>query len=62
MKTDDLIALLAADGVPVVRRAAFRQIAIAVAVGVVLAAMLMQLMLGVRPDLVQAILWPKFWM
>lgn len=62
MKTDDLIALLAADSVPVVRRAASRQIAIALSIGVALAAMLMQLMLGVRPDLAQAILWPEFWM
>jgi hypothetical protein len=62
VKTDDLITLLATDSVPVVRRAAFRQIAIAATVGIALAAMLMQLMLGVRPDLAQAIFWPRFWM
>jgi hypothetical protein len=62
VKTDDLIALLAADSAPVVRRAAFRQIAIAVVVGVALAAVLMQLMLGVRPDLGQALFLPAFWM
>lgn len=62
MKTDDLIALLAADTVPIARRAAFRQIAIAVTVGVALAAMLMQFILGARPDLGQVIFWPKFWM
>ncbi|HRH87572.1 MAG TPA: NrsF family protein, partial [Rubrivivax sp.] len=62
MKTDDLITLLAADNVPVVRRAALRHIAVCVAVGVALAAVLMQLGFGVRPDLAQAILRPTFWM
>ena len=61
MKTDDLITLLAADNVPVARRAAFRLIAAAVALGVALAALMMQVTLGVRPDLAQAILWPPFW-
>lgn len=62
MKTDDLISLLAADTTPVARRAASRQIAMAVALGIVLAALTMQLTLGVRADLGQAVLWPMFWM
>lgn len=62
MKTDDLISLLAADTVPIARRAALRQIGMAVAAGIALAAVMMQLTMGVRPDLGQAVFWPKFWM
>lgn len=62
MKTDELISLLAADTVPVPRNAASRQIAIAVAAGVALAALMMLLTMGTRPDLGQAILLPMFWM
>ena len=62
MKTDELITLLAADSGPVVRRAAFRHLAMGAAVGVALAAVLMQLSHGVRPDLAQAIVQPMFWM
>ena len=62
MKTDELISLLAADTAPVPRNAAPRQIAIAVAAGVALAALMMLLTMGVRPDLGQAILLPMFWM
>ena len=61
MKTDDLISLLAADTVPVARRTASRRIAMAVAVGIALAALAMQLTLGARPDLGQAIFGPMFW-
>lgn len=62
MKTDDLIALLATDTTPVPRGAASRQIAIAAAAGIALAAVLMLLTMGARPDLVQAAFWPMFWM
>jgi hypothetical protein len=62
MKTDDLIALLAADTAPVPRRSAPAQIGIALAAGVVLAAGAMLLMLGPRPDLAQAVAGPPFWL
>ena len=61
MKTDDLISLLAVDTAAVPRRAAARQIAIALAVGVPLAIMTMLLTMGTRPDLAQAIGLPMFW-
>ena len=62
MKTDDLISLLAADTAAVPRRAASRQMAIAMAVGVSLAILTMLLTMGTRPDLAQAIRLPMFWM
>ena len=61
MKTDDLVALLAADTVPAPRRAASRRIAIALLVGLPLAALIMHVEYGVRRDLVQAMFWPMFW-
>ena len=61
MKTDDLIFLLAADAARVPRRAASRQIAIAMAVGIALAILTMLLTMGIRPDLAQAIRLPMFW-
>ena len=61
MKTDDLISLLAADTAPVRSRAASRQIAIAMAVGIPLAILTMLLTMGTRPDLAQAIRLPMFW-
>ena len=62
MKTDDLLSLLAADTAAVPRRAAARQIAIAMAVGMPLAIVAMLLTMGLRPDLAQAIWMPIFWM
>lgn len=62
MKTDDLINLLAADTLPVERAAAPRRLALSLVAGVPLAAVLMLLGYGVRPDLAQAMLWPMFWM
>ena len=62
MKTDDLISLLAAGVAPVPRRVVSRQLAIAVGLGIALAALMLLLTLGARPDLGQAILWPMFWM
>ena len=61
MKTDELISLLAAGAAPVPRRAAFRTIAAAIAVGIALAASVMLLTMGARPDLKQAVLLPTFW-
>lgn len=62
MKTDDLIALLAADTAPVRRAAASKQLAIGMALGIPLAILTMLLTLGTRPDLAQAMLLPMFWM
>ena len=61
MKTDELISLLAAGAAPVPRRAATKTIAVAVAAGIALAASMMLLTMGARPDLGQAILSPTFW-
>ena len=61
MKTDDLVALLAADATPVPRRAASRRIAVALLVSLPLAALIMQIEFGVRRDLVQVMFWPMFW-
>ncbi|MEJ8848152.1 DUF1109 domain-containing protein [Variovorax rhizosphaerae] len=62
MKTDELVSLLAADTLPVPRRAASRRLVLALVVGVLLALLLMQLEYGVRRDLVQVMFWPMFWM
>ena len=62
MKTDDLISVLAAGAAPVPRRAASRTIAVATAAGIAIAALMMLLTVGARPDLGQAIRWPMFWM
>jgi hypothetical protein len=62
MKTDDLVSLLAADTLPVPRRAASRRIAFALAVGVPLALLIVMTEYGVRRDLVQVMFWPMFWM
>jgi hypothetical protein len=62
VKTDDLISLLAADTAPVRSRAASKQIAIALAVGIPLAILTMLLTMGTRPDLAHAVELPMFWM
>lgn len=62
MKTDELIALLAADTVQVAQRGTAWPLGLAVVSGLVLAAIGMQLVLGVRADLAQAVLAPMFWM
>ena len=61
MKTDELVALLAADAAPVKPGATRRRYALALGAGVPLAALLMAVSLGVRPDLAQAAQWPMFW-
>jgi hypothetical protein len=62
MKTQDLIQLLAADTLPVPRRAAPRSLALALLAGLPLAAVVMLLGYGLRPDLRLAVQWPMFWM
>jgi len=59
MKTDDLIAALAADA-PVVSKPIGRTMLIAVAAGAVAAGVIFCLVLGVRPDLSAAIETPRF--
>lgn len=61
MKTDDLVMLLATGEGRVERHAAARRYAAAIAVGVVAAGALMLGVLGVRPDLAEAMRMPMFW-
>jgi len=61
MKTDDLVSLLATGLTPVPRHAAAQRLALALAVGLVLAMALLVLGYGVRPDLTQAAGLPMFW-
>lgn len=61
MKTDELIALLAARTGPVPRHAAVRRLAFALAVGLPLSIAVMVFEYGVRRDLVQTMFWPMFW-
>ncbi|MBA2675941.1 DUF1109 domain-containing protein [Ramlibacter sp.] len=61
MKTDDLISLLATDTAPVRTRAASRQLAVAMSLGISLSIATMLLTIGARPDVSQAVLSPMFW-
>lgn len=61
MKTDQLVALLAADAVPVPRRAVSRRLLVALAIGLPLSFGWMLLAYGVRRDLIEAMFWPMFW-
>lgn len=61
MKTDDLVMLLATGEGSVQRHAAARRYAAAIVVGVVAAGLLMLGLLGVRPDLAEAVRLPMFW-
>jgi hypothetical protein len=61
MRTDDLVSFLASGAEPVERHAAARRYAIAILLGALGAAVLMLGVLGVRPDLSQAVLLPMFW-
>lgn len=61
MKTDDLVAMLAASAGPVKPRATVRRYATALGWGAFGALLIMVLLLGVRPDLRQATFQPMFW-
>ena len=61
MKTDDLVRLLAADTLPVARRAAPQRVALSLIAGAPVAAAVMLLAYGVRPDIGVAVHWPMFW-
>ncbi|VTU34954.1 hypothetical protein H4CHR_03533 [Variovorax sp. PBS-H4] len=61
MKTDELVALLAARAEPVPRHAAARRLALALAAGLPISIALMAIEYGVRRDLVQTMFWPMFW-
>jgi hypothetical protein len=61
MKTDDLVTLLAARALPVEPNATGRRYAIALGWGAFGAALLMAILLGVRPDLGAAARLPMFW-
>ena len=62
MKTDDLIAALSADLDPVPKRAVFGRLALGLAIGAALSAAVMVLWLGVRADLMHAMMTGPFWM
>lgn len=61
MKTDQLVALLAADAAPVPRRAVSRRLLVALAICLPLSVGWMLLAYGVRRDLIEAMFWPMFW-
>ena len=61
MKTDDLVSLLAADAAPVRRGAASRRLVMALAIGLPLSFAWMVHAHGIRPDLIQVMFWPMFW-
>ncbi len=61
MKTDDLIAMLAAGPIAVEPHALRRRFAMALGWGGFAATLLMAITLGVRPDLLTAIGLPMFW-
>ncbi|GAC1601965.1 MAG: DUF1109 domain-containing protein [Ramlibacter sp.] len=61
MKTPDLVRLLAADSMPVARGAVQRRLGLALGAGLPLAAALLLLGYGLRPDIGQAAAAPMFW-
>lgn len=61
MNTDQLIALLAAGNAPVSSRAWIRLPAMATVLGTGFALLLMGALMGLRPDLAQAVYLPMFW-
>lgn len=61
MKTDDLIAMLAAGPIAVEPHALRRRFAMALGWGGFAATLLMAITLGVRPDLISALELPMFW-
>lgn len=61
MKTDDLIQSLSSDLKPVASGAAARRLALGLGAGAVVSTLLMVAWIGPRPDLMQALLTPMFW-
>lgn len=61
MKTDELIAMLASDAGAVAPRIWRQRYALALGAGVLGASLLMVLLLGVRPDIADAVRLPMFW-
>lgn len=61
MKTDDLVAMLAAGPVAVPRQAASRRLGLALAIGAPLSLAILLVEYGPRRDLLQALFWPMFW-
>ena len=61
MRTDDLVTLLATGAAPVERHAVGRRYATAIGLGVVASGALMLNLLGLRPDLAEAVRLPMFW-
>lgn len=61
MKTDKLIAMLASDAGAVAPRVWLPRYALALGAGLIGAALLMVLLLGVRPDIADAVRLPMFW-
>lgn len=61
MKTEDLVTMLATGSLAVEPNGAVRRFGVALACGAFGSALLMVVLLGVRPDLGQAVLLPMFW-
>ncbi len=61
MKTDELIAMLASDAGPVAPQVWRQRYALGLGAGVLGAAVLMVMLLGVRPDIADAVRLPMFW-
>ena len=61
MKTDDLIVMLASEAGPVESRVWQRRYALALGAGIIGAALLLMIMLNVRPDIAEVAMRPSFW-
>lgn len=61
MKTDELITMLASDAGAVAPQVWRQRYALALGAGLIGAALLMALLLGVRPDIADAVRLPMFW-
>jgi hypothetical protein len=61
LKTEDLVTILATGGVAVEPNSAVHRFGIGLVCGVFGSALLMTVLLGIRPDLAQAVLLPMFW-
>lgn len=61
MNTDELVAMLAKGAGPVTPHAPARRFTLAIGFGLLTAVLAMATMLGVRPDIADAMLLPMFW-